>query len=125
MKLYRTSTGYLIEENSRFYRGGVESWDSLLSRDDLHAFLQSSLETLEATSEPAPGDLLAPIDSQEVWAAGVTYYRSRDARMEESKSAGGGDFYDRVYSADRPELFFKAVGHRVGGAAGQGGVCGD
>jgi 2-dehydro-3-deoxy-D-arabinonate dehydratase len=59
--------------------------------------------------------ILAPIENQEVWAAGVTYYRSRSARMEESKSAGGGDFYDRVYSADRPELFFKATASRVAG----------
>jgi 2-dehydro-3-deoxy-D-arabinonate dehydratase len=59
--------------------------------------------------------ILAPIGSQEVWAAGVTYYRSRSARMEESKSAGGGDFYDRVYSAERPELFFKATASRVAG----------
>jgi 2-dehydro-3-deoxy-D-arabinonate dehydratase len=119
MKLYRTSDGYLIEENSRFYRGGAETWDSLLSRDDLYSFLQDSLSTLSSASEPEVSDLLAPIESQEVWAAGVTYYRSRDARMEESKSAGGGDFYDRVYSAERPELFFKAVGHRVVGPAGK------
>jgi 2-dehydro-3-deoxy-D-arabinonate dehydratase len=119
MKLYRTSDGYLIEENSRFYRGGAETWDSLLSRDDLHSFLQDSLTSLSTASAPELGDLLAPIESQEVWAAGVTYYRSRDARMEESKSAGGGDFYDRVYSAARPELFFKAVGHRVVGPAGK------
>jgi 2-dehydro-3-deoxy-D-arabinonate dehydratase len=59
--------------------------------------------------------LKAPIGSQEVWAAGVTYFRSRDARMEESKSAGGGNFYDRVYQAERPELFFKATAHRVVG----------
>ena len=65
---------------------------------------------------PDPADLLAPIGSQEVWAAGVTYFRSRTARMEESKSAGGGDFYDRVYGADRPELFFKASPHRVRGS---------
>ena len=52
---------------------------------------------------------------QEVWAAGVTYYRSRTARMEESKDAGGGSFYDRVYAAERPELFFKATGRRVVG----------
>jgi 2-dehydro-3-deoxy-D-arabinonate dehydratase len=55
------------------------------------------------------------VSSQEVWAAGVTYYRSRKARMEESKDAGGGDFYDRVYKAERPELFFKASGWRVVG----------
>ncbi len=57
--------------------------------------------------------LLAPVDEQEVWASGVTYERSKAARMEESKDAGGGDFYDRVYDADRPELFFKSAGWRV------------
>ena len=50
-----------------------------------------------------------------MWAAGVTYFRSRSARMEESKDAGGGSFYDRVYSAVRPELFFKATARRVVG----------
>src|SRR6185295_1884734 len=59
--------------------------------------------------------LLAPIGTQEVWAAGVTYYRSRTARMEESQAAGGGDFYERVYDAERPELFFKSTPHRVAG----------
>ena len=53
------------------------------------------------------------MQSQEVWAAGVTYYRSRTARMEESDAAGGGSFYDKVYEAARPELFFKASPHRV------------
>ncbi len=57
--------------------------------------------------------LLAPIGMQEVWAAGVTYLRSREARMEEAKNAGGGDFYQKVYDAQRPELFFKALPHRV------------
>jgi 2-dehydro-3-deoxy-D-arabinonate dehydratase len=57
----------------------------------------------------------APIQSQEVWAAGVTYIRSRDARMEESKDTGGGSFYDKVYDAVRPELFFKATAHRCAG----------
>jgi 2-dehydro-3-deoxy-D-arabinonate dehydratase len=67
----------------------------------------------------ALGDLRAPIGTQEVWAAGVTYYRSREARMEESSAAGGGDFYDRVYDAERPELFFKASPHRVVGPEGK------
>jgi 2-dehydro-3-deoxy-D-arabinonate dehydratase len=57
--------------------------------------------------------LLAPIDQQEVWAAGVTYRRSQAARMEESEAAA--DCYDRVYSAPRPEIFFKATPHRVAG----------
>jgi len=57
--------------------------------------------------------LLAPIDQQEVWAAGVTYQRSQVARMEESEAAAS--CYDRVYSSLRPELFFKATPHRVAG----------
>jgi 2-dehydro-3-deoxy-D-arabinonate dehydratase len=56
---------------------------------------------------------LPPIDNQEVWAAGVTYTRSQTARMEESEAAAS--CYDRVYQADRPELFFKATPHRVSG----------
>ncbi len=61
------------------------------------------------------GDVLlrAPLDSQEVWGAGVTYERSKVARQEESET--GGDFYDLVYRADRPELFFKATPSRVVG----------
>lgn len=67
------------------------------------------------TDRPVPADaqLLPPVENQEIWAAGVTYERSRVARMEESE--GGGDFYDKVYTADRPELFLKAVGWRAGG----------
>lgn len=60
--------------------------------------------------------LLAPLDVQEVWACGVTYLRSKVARMEESE--GGGDFYDHVYEAERPEIFFKANPQRVS-ASGQ------
>ena len=61
----------------------------------------------------ASATLLAPIDQQEVWAAGVTYRRSQVARMEESQ--GAAVFYDLVYAADRPEIFFKATPHRVVG----------
>jgi len=61
-------------------------------------------------------ELLAPIGSQEIWASGVTYMRSKSARMEESKNAGGGDFYDRVYDAERPELFFKSTASRAVGS---------
>lgn len=114
MKVYRTRTGWVLEDEGKFFEGpaGI-SWDELITRDDLQEFLETSVGKLgEAAS---PENLRAPIGSQEVWAAGVTYFRSRDARMEESKSAGGGDFYDRVYKADRPELFFKATPHRVVG----------
>jgi len=64
-----------------------------------------------ATDEPATGALLPPIEpAQEVWASGVTYLRSRDARKAESAT---GDIYQKVYEAERPELFFKAAGWRV------------
>jgi 2-dehydro-3-deoxy-D-arabinonate dehydratase len=114
MKLYRTTTGIVAEHENAFYRI-QETWDALIERDNLLAHLRSALSTAkpEAGFSLASQTLLAPIVSQEVWAAGVTYYRSRDARMEESEDAGGGSFYDRVYSADRPELFFKSLAHRV------------
>ena len=65
------------------------------------------------SAEPAEGALLAPIeDTQEVWAAGVTYLRSREARMAESETA---DIYDKVYEAERVEVFFKSIGWRVMG----------
>ena len=78
---------------------------------------QAMLRTLEAacSDEPASGDPQAPIDpEQEVWAAGVTYLRSRQARQAESSV---GDVYQRVYDAPRPELFFKSPGWRVSGPA--------
>jgi 2-dehydro-3-deoxy-D-arabinonate dehydratase len=76
-------------------------------------------EVAELLDEAAPTwsirelTLLAPIDAQEVWGAGVTYQRSQIARRDESQ--GGGSFYDKVYAADRPELFFKATPGRVVG----------
>jgi 2-dehydro-3-deoxy-D-arabinonate dehydratase len=77
---------------------------------------QTAREVLDVTTPPDPlGDqvFLAPVDRQEVWAAGVTYKRSKIAREEESR--GAAQFYDKVYSADRPELFLKATPERVVG----------
>jgi 2-dehydro-3-deoxy-D-arabinonate dehydratase len=122
MMLYRTSAGCFIEHNEAFYSLTGISWDALITRDDLEAHLEKALSELPPLTESPLADIhgiRAPIGSQEVWAAGVTYYRSRDARMEESKSAGGGSFYDRVYSAERPELFFKATSNRVVGHYGK------
>lgn len=116
MKIYRTATGYIVEHRERFYSGAGLSWDELIFHEDL----ESHLTQLKPSS---PIDLaqaiLPPIGQQEVWASGVTYYRSRNARMEEAKIAGGGDFYDRVYVAERPELFLKATPHRVVGHRGK------
>jgi len=118
VKLYRTTGGIFVERDGRFFRAEVGGWDELLGLPGLYARAAESCLGVEvAPIDPAV--LLAPIGSQEVWAAGVTYYRSRNARMEESKDAGGGSFYDRVYSAERPELFFKANGPRVVGHGGK------
>lgn len=120
IKLFRTPAGPVAERNGAFHKlpsESADSWDSLVTRDDLADHLDGLLE--KASRLDQPDEIVAPIGSQEVWAAGVTYYRSRSARMEESKAAGGGDFYDRVYDAPRPELFFKATPHRVVGPEGK------
>lgn len=114
MILYRASNGNFVEQDGTYYRVDA-AWRDLVNHDDLPAHLESIVAKGACTDQFDAAKLLAPIDSQEVWAAGVTYYRSRSARIEESKDAGGGDFYDRVYSADRPELFFKAVAQKVAG----------
>jgi 2-dehydro-3-deoxy-D-arabinonate dehydratase len=114
VKLYRTSTGVFVEEDARFHAVPSLDWDELIASPDLYPRVHSAIQTAPVTPFD-PATILAPIVSQEVWAAGVTYYRSRNARMEESKTAGGGSFYDLVYAAERPELFFKATGRRVVG----------
>ena len=113
MKLYRTSNGYYVEHDGSYYRVPEPEWDALITHDDLHGYLLSIAGGGDAVSDFLAARIEAPIGSQEVWAAGVTYYRSRSARMAEAKNAGGGDFYDRVYSAERPELFFKGTASRV------------
>jgi 2-dehydro-3-deoxy-D-arabinonate dehydratase len=115
MKLYRTRRGCIVENEDKLFSIADEDWDALLVRDNLSGYLQKKIADAPSAPQDVLREILAPISRQEVWAAGVTYYRSRDARMEESRSAGGGDFYDRVYGAERPELFFKATPHRVVG----------
>ncbi|HEY1804307.1 MAG TPA: fumarylacetoacetate hydrolase family protein [Terracidiphilus sp.] len=115
MKLYRTSSGNFVESGGRHFRVPESNWDALVAHENLGAYLASVVATGKPATDFQSARLEAPIGSQEVWAAGVTYFRSRSARMAESKDAGGGDFYDRVYSAERPELFFKATPSRVAG----------
>jgi 2-dehydro-3-deoxy-D-arabinonate dehydratase len=117
MKLFRTEDGAVVEREGIFYSVGMLSWDDLLAREDVQAYLDGLIDARKLVGVNAPGKLLAPVGNQEVWAAGVTYMRSREARIEESE--GGRNFYDRVYTADRPELFFKSAGHRVIGPGGK------
>ncbi len=109
--LFNTPEGPTACIDQRYYRVTAVSWDELINTVDLAGHLRTQARS-ENRVEP-PRTLLAPIGSQELWGAGVTYYRSRVARREESAAAGGGDFYDRVYEADRPELFLKATPLRV------------
>ncbi len=121
MKLFKTENGILLESNDQYYRLHDEDWDNVVNRNDLYEWLQRQAESLipiTFSAEFAMPKVLAPIGTQEVWASGVTYFRSRTARMEESEKAGGGNFYDRVYDAERPELFFKSTAWRVIGHHG-------
>lgn len=117
MKLYKTKHGiYATADGDEeiWYHVPAQGWNELVCSPDLHDRVRKSTEGSEVEA-PAAADLLPPIGEQEVWASGVTYYRSRSARMEESKESGGDTFYDRIYNAERPELFFKATARRVVG----------
>src|SRR5919204_4443856 len=113
----------LADGESRLARGDTSGPTELFGKgltvDDLLSGRASEFAERVA-SEPAAGPVppgatrLAPVGSQEVWGAGVTYLRSRDARIEEALD---GSPYDRVYEATRPEIFFKSVGWRVRGPA--------
>ncbi|MBN2473523.1 MAG: fumarylacetoacetate hydrolase family protein [Pirellulales bacterium] len=123
---YRTPRGVVLQVGSQYFDLTGVDWDDLFCRpDEGQRLAERAASRQPLPCKPAASDLLPPIGSQEVWAAGVTYYRSRSARMEESSEAGGGDFYDRVYSAPRPELFFKASPHRVVGPRGKVRIRGD
>ncbi len=111
MKLFKTSSGTILQNNDQHFVI-EEDFDELINHDDLFQYLSTQTKN-KIDVDWNEIKILAPIGTQEVWAAGVTYLRSRDARMEESKDAGGADFYSKVYNAERPELFFKALPHRV------------
>jgi 2-dehydro-3-deoxy-D-arabinonate dehydratase len=120
MKLFKTKGGVLLNYNSSFFVIN-ENWDNLINRDNLSGYLLSQTTKAEKITQHAAdkwleaASILPPIGEQEVWAAGVTYLKSRDARMEESQGSGAASLYDMVYEAERPELFFKSLASRVSG----------
>ena len=116
MLLYRLNNQLIAVDGDRALRLSGLGMDDIFMAVDPAGLLRSAVEKgeivpLPESSQPAQ----SPLGSQEVWAAGVTYYRSRVARMDESKEAGASVFYDMVYEAARPELFFKATAPRVRG----------
>jgi 2-dehydro-3-deoxy-D-arabinonate dehydratase len=115
-------------ERDGAWHGLRNSLDELLAESDLAAAARGAagdrlcrVEDVAARPATEPF-LLAPIDSQEAWAAGVTYKRSQEARKVE---AGGADFYDRIYASERPEIFLKATRSRTVGPGGEVGIRSD
>ncbi|MDQ7906319.1 fumarylacetoacetate hydrolase family protein [Phytohabitans sp. ZYX-F-186] len=110
-RLVRTDAGWAVEaaDGHRFGLGATLA-------DLLAVPLAEARERYDAAAEAAQAaPVRAPVDAQEVWAAGVTYQRSREGRREESEQAGHAGLYDHVYTAPRPEIFFKATAGRVVG----------
>lgn len=116
MKLYRTQDGIVIENENQFYLLENKDWDSFVNDDLLFQKMKEKIKDLSPSQNNLAENVLAPVGSkQELWACGVTYLRSKIGRQEESKDAGGGDFYAKVYEAERPEVFFKSNPHRIVG----------
>ncbi|MEZ4885655.1 MAG: fumarylacetoacetate hydrolase family protein [Chitinophagales bacterium] len=121
MKIYNTQKGIIIESSHSFYLVD-ENWDNFINDDDLLQKIHQRIAitpVIKNAQEIIDNYLLVPMQSQELWASGVTYFNSKLGRQEEAKEAGGGTFYARVYEADRPELFFKATAHRTVPSGGQ------
>ncbi len=117
MKLYKTHTAIILEKDNLFSILPDTDWNHFINDDNLYQKLEHLSHSLPPTNkEIITGTLLPPIgDKQELWACGVTYLRSKMGRQEESKAAGGSDFYAKVYDAERPEVFFKSTPHRIVG----------
>jgi 2-dehydro-3-deoxy-D-arabinonate dehydratase len=118
MKLFRSVHGLSLEKDGQLYQVEQHLLSRLFrsGRGEIGEIL-SGIELLEKQSD-LRNQLPPVLDETEIWASGVTYLRSKSARMEESEKAGGDIFYDLVYEAQRPELFFKSMGSR---AVGHGG----
>ncbi len=119
MLLYKTQSSAVVHHEGAWYAVD-RPWNELVNDENLYDTLSALIGSKTSEVSPAladgiPANTVAPINNQEIWAAGVTYFRSKTARMEESQDAGGGDFYDRVYDAVRPEIFLKATAQRTVG----------
>ena len=115
MKLYKVKSGIIIEREDNFYFLENEEWDVFFNDDNLLDKLQIITDGKNPDkngSSILEKEIVAPIQNQEIWASGVTYFNSKLGRQEESKNSGGGQFYAHVYTAERPELFFKATASR-------------
>lgn len=116
MKAYNTKSGIVLEKNGAYFGTLVENWESFINDDNLLKKANSLLTVISPIEAVRVSELLPAIGkTQELWACGVTYLRSKIGRQEESKLSGGADFYGKVYDAERPEVFFKATPNRIVG----------
>lgn len=118
MKAYKTRSGIVIQMSDQFYLLKDQEWDAFINRDDLYNQVLDEIKDVHPAQDGQrliEEEILPPIESQEVWGAGLTYYQSLETITEEAKQAGGTDYYSLVYTAERPELFYKASPHRVSG----------
>ena len=118
-KIYLTPQGIQIQDQEgKCVQAKEANWDLFINQKNLFDIckseMRSSDQAISQISNPK-----CPIGQQEIWAAGVTYLRSKVARMEESKESGGDTFYDKVYSAERPEIFYKGNKLRSVGPGGK------
>ena len=97
MRIFKTENGAIVISESECYAFDNLDWDAFINQKGLYAILKRKIAGLSPMDDfDAERHSIAPIKNQEIWASGVTYMRSKEARMEESKDAGGGTFYDKV-----------------------------
>ncbi|WP_235299554.1 fumarylacetoacetate hydrolase family protein [Portibacter marinus] len=117
LRLFKNQDLVVVEVNGSFQVVKNWTWDDLFTKDDAFNRITMHIDRgqYEIWEDFNKDFIEPPINSQELWASGVTYLRSKEGREEESQASGGASFYDKVYYAERPELFFKATKHRIVG----------
>ena len=115
MKLYKKKNQVIVHFNQSYYLLNNQNWDLLVNDDNLFSKIENQILSAPSVDKSEIKFIDPPIESQELWASGVTYLISKKERENESKKSGGSEFYNKVYNADRPELFFKATKNRISG----------
>lgn len=115
MKLYKKKNQVIVHFNQSYYLLNNQNWDLLINDDNLFSKIKNQILSAPSVDKSEIKFIDPPIESQELWASGVTYLISKKERENESKKSGGSEFYNKVYNADRPELFFKATKNRISG----------
>lgn len=115
MKLYKKKNQVIVHFNQSYYLLNNQNWDLLVNDDNLFLKIKNQILSAPSVDKSEIKFIDPPIESQELWASGVTYLISKKERENESKKSGGSEFYNKVYNADRPELFFKATKNRISG----------